>query len=247
METETQLNDGIFEGLFPRGRLASAFTELENLNPARSEHPELSAAECRFYAGLRFEKRRRDWLGGRLAAKRAVVRLAESSGADWRPQSTREVEVLAGTTREPRVYSPGSGIPRRVQVSISHSGQLAGAVACHADAGRIGFDLERLESIEPALYRLAFCDSEAEAIESTPAATRVDAAVTLWTAKEAVSKAIGTGLSICLRDIHLSWPSGFCRGSHRQRFSALVQPDGLHLGVDTCRIGDYVLSLAWLE
>jgi 4'-phosphopantetheinyl transferase EntD len=244
--TAGQVIDGIFTERFPRGCLASAFVPLQPLDATNSEHPELTAAEQVVFSGLTFEKRRRDWLGGRLAGKRAILQLTESIAAEWRPHSAGEIEILTGTTREPIVYSPGLG-PRSVQVSISHSGQLAGAVACYTDRGRIGFDLERLQPIEPSLYPLAFSEAEIKAIESVSAVSSTAFGLALWTAKEAVSKAVGRGLSMSLHDIQIQVPGGFVGGLNHVRLPAIIRQADLRLTIDTCWRGDYLLSLAFLE
>ncbi len=247
MQTATDpLTDGIFEELFPHGRLVSAFVDLTELDITHKAHPDLSPAERDLMSRLGVEKRRRDWLGGRLAAKRAVIRLAELGGLDWLPTSLRDVEVLPSHTREPIVSSSEAHLPVQVQVSISHSGRFAGAVACAGDHWRLGFDLERAEAIDPALYQLAFRDFEIREIETAPPALRPIAVLVLWTAKEAISKAIGTGLSVCLQDIELTFPDGFlCEDFSSRRFGACLRNGGPRLTVHTCRRGDYVLSLAW--
>ena len=249
MDSENQPIDGVFEELFPGGRLRSAFVDLRDLDPVLAEHPELTPAERAILAALRFEKRRRDWLGGRLAAKRAVLRLAGSGSFDWCPESTLAVEILPGSTREPHVYASGSPDPSSLQVSISHSGQIAGAVACHSNDGRIGFDMERVEPVEPALYSLAFLPAEIDAIESVPGPSRTECVHSFWTAKEAVSKAVGKGLAISLHDIELTLPmqSG-SNGTIAKCLSARVRGNhdmyGSRFTIHTHQIGGYVLSLA---
>jgi len=205
----------------------------------------LTPAEGRFFSKLRVEKRRRDWLGGRLAAKRAIVRLAQKGAFDWRPRFLTDVEVLPSETREPVVYSAEEGLPAPVQVSISHSGQFAGAVACRSDQARVGFDMEGAGVIDPALYALAFRDSEIREIEAVEPGLRQVAVLVLWTAKEAISKAIGTGLSICLQDIGLTLPGGLFSGyPGAEPCSASLRNGGPRLTVHTCRRGNYILSLA---
>jgi len=251
MQTATASpENGLFEELFPDGSLASTFVDLSDLDPGRTEHPDLTEAECDLLAGLRFEKRRRDWLGGRLAAKRAVRRLADLGRLDWRPRSLSEVQILPSRTREPIVYSSESFLPGHVQVSISHSGQFAGAVAYNGNQGRIGFDMERVEAADPALYQLAFRESEIREIETVLPALRPVAALVLWTAKEAISKALGTGLSTCLQDIELTLPEGLLQGGMRRFPGSLWHGSGAgrtSFVVDTCWTGEYVLSLASLS
>ncbi|RPI23477.1 MAG: 4'-phosphopantetheinyl transferase superfamily protein [Acidobacteria bacterium] len=244
MQSGTQTFESAFEQLFSDRRLGSAFVSLEDLDVAPDGHPDLSQEEHRVLAGLRFEKRRRDWLGGRLAAKRAVVKLARLGPLD-------HVEILPAPTREPQVYSPPSRLRPDIQVSISHAGMLAGAVAGRINDGRIGFDMERVATVDPAVYSLAFTDSEIQAVEAATAVSRTYTVLALWTAKEAVTKALGTGLSICLKDIQLVLPAGiFEDGWTAEGFEAVFRRNGDECGsrltIQSRRIGDYVLSLARL-
>jgi len=240
------LADGIFEDLFPIGLLASTFVDLAQLDTTQQDHPDLTPAERDSMSKLCVEKRRRDWLGGRLAAKRAVIRLTRSGAFGWHPTSLQDVEVLPSPTREPIVYSSETGLPVPVQVSLSHSGQCAAAVASRSDHWRIGLDLERAGATDPALYHLAFRDSETREIERVPPRLRPVAVLVLWTAKEAISKALGTGLSVCLQDIELALPVGFlCEDSPSRRFTGHLRDRGPHFTVLTCCKGDYIVSLAW--
>jgi 4'-phosphopantetheinyl transferase len=152
----------------------------------------LAPAERSRYATLRFPKRRREWLGGRLAAKRAVAALL---GIE--PDA---VAILGRSQGEPVVVAGAASAPD-VRVSISHSGHWAAAAAYRPSrAGAVGLDLEERAPVDPALYALAFTESEVSQIESTePEAARRDLVLRLWTAKEAVLKAVGVGLRACLQ------------------------------------------------
>lgn len=82
--------------------------------------------------------------------------------------------------------------------NLSHSG---GAAAVALTRGvEVGVDLESPGRSRPhaALARRYFCDPEAESIENMPEALRESAFLRLWTAKEAVLKALGRGLAFGL-------------------------------------------------
>lgn len=79
------------------------------------------------------------------------------------------------------------------QFSLSHSGDWA--VCALADAP-VGIDVERVRSVRAdALARRYFTPQEAALLAAMPEAEREIAFFRLWTAKESVLKAQGTGLS----------------------------------------------------
>ena len=83
-----------------------------------------------------------------------------------------------------------------VQFNLSHSHELALYAIGHNR--RVGVDLEylprTLSAVEPLAQRF-FSASEYDALMALPSEQRRSAFLRLWTCKEAVLKAIGTGLS----------------------------------------------------
>lgn len=82
--------------------------------------------------------------------------------------------------------------------NLSHSGSAA--VVALARGVEVGVDLESPGRPRPhaELARRYFCGPEAESIENLPEALRESAFLRLWTAKEAVLKALGRGLAFGL-------------------------------------------------
>lgn len=93
------------------------------------------------------------------------------------------------------------GAPRPLHVSLSHSGSLA-AVAL-TTAGLAGVDIERVHDLArpDQLARTTLSDEEYAEWLSVPAPWRTVAVFRAWTRKEAVLKALGTGLSGGLRSV----------------------------------------------
>ncbi|MFP8961056.1 4'-phosphopantetheinyl transferase family protein [Streptomyces nanhaiensis] len=84
-----------------------------------------------------------------------------------------------------------------VSVSVSHTRGLTAVAVCGGGeaGGRIGVDVEAVRGLPAvALARRWFSDEEAQWIESHDAALRVRALLWVWTHKEALGKALGTGL-----------------------------------------------------
>ena len=136
---------------------------------------------------------RRHWLMGRIAAKDAVRRWLWERGAG--PLFPAEVTIVTGERGQPIVSAPGS-LP--VCVSIAHSGDLAVAIA---DAQPVGIDVEIVERRDAGLEQVALTVPESSLLDrivrekgGEPQRARDEAFTRFWAAKEAVSKAEGTGL-----------------------------------------------------
>jgi acyl transferase domain-containing protein/phosphopantetheinyl transferase len=151
-------------------------------------HRVLSRGERAQLRALRApEPRRLEWLGARTAAKEAVVRLARAhAGVELRPTDV-ELEpdengrpVVAGRAREALGTAPA--------VSLSHSG--GEAVALAALDGRVGIDVERLRERPAGFADAAFGPDERRLLADLPE----EWTLRCWCAKEAVAKAVGSGL-----------------------------------------------------
>lgn len=131
--------------------------------------------------------RRTEWLMGRVAAKDAV--------RQWAGQAFKlelapvDIEIVAGELGQPLVRCPE--LERRGAIpciSISHSGGEAIAVAAET---RIGIDLEHINAHQTSDWlRSAFDEQDLSLMGRTDTAILLG----LWCAKEAASKAAGTGL-----------------------------------------------------
>lgn len=181
-------------------RLGSAEVELRSIAEAEVllARPEalgdwLSGEEREAFGRLVTAKRRRDWLAARIAAKNLVGWRLEALG---RPAKAPSIRIAAKDTREPFVALPDGRPDPELPISLAHAGDY-GACALGAPGKRIGMDLERIEPRDPAWRRLMAHDSELtpELAGSSEGLTR------LWTAKEAVSKLLGVGLSVDLHGI----------------------------------------------
>ncbi|MBW1879697.1 MAG: polyketide synthase dehydratase domain-containing protein, partial [Deltaproteobacteria bacterium] len=149
------------------------------------ERPEewLTTAEMGELGMRGSQSRQRDWLAGRIAAKRALSRL---TGA--RPHTIRILEAESG--------EPVAEIPNHpeARVSIAHRDGLAVAMA--VSRGRVGIDLEHIERRSSALSEDWFDPSEQTLVGDDP-----ERQTLVWSIKEAVLKALGVGHSLPPRDV----------------------------------------------
>jgi len=149
----------------------------------------LSPEELARLSELKFPKRRRDWLAGRLAAKRLIVELLFEQGREIGPG---EIAVLNRKDGSPYVvFAAGDGAP---PISLSHA--PGGAVAASVAAGSlIGVDAESVMERSESFVSVFAHPSERPGLGTPQAQTR------LWTLKEAVLKLLGLGLSVDLWDV----------------------------------------------
>ena len=152
----------------------------------------LTQSERREYDALPHEGRRRDWLAGRCAAKRAV---AVHCGVplhhlrlDSRPGAAPLCEVLDAHghwTRAP------------LSVSIGHRDGWAIAVAAEPSL-RVGVDIDRADAIVPEHLRYFLAPRE------SCFAGRTDASLA-WVLKEAAWKALALGADVPFTAMQLSF------------------------------------------
>ncbi len=196
--------------------------------------PLLSVEEQEHLATFRLDKRRREWLGGRLAGKQALLLL---TGADIEP---RAVSILPDRHGRPRASLPLP--PPTPSLSISHSGGFAVAMACRGRS--CGIDIQE---IVPRIRRLARHIGDEP--ELAILAQRTDADETtrltmLWAAKEAAKKSLLSDRSAFFSAIRLldigSDPAG------TPVFHLACTPDrdrAIPAEITVHRLADYIMAV----
>jgi phosphopantetheinyl transferase (holo-ACP synthase) len=130
-------------------------------------------------------KRRREWLGGRLAAKYVAAGMLDQNenALPW-----RGLAVLADVNGRPFLATDkkGEAMP---DISISHSGDLAAAIAVRN--GFCGIDVQKVTG-RVVKVRERFCTPNEEDIARTffnvPREKKSTVLTKLWAAKEALRK-----------------------------------------------------------
>ncbi len=162
----------------------------------------LSQREATRLAGMRFTKRRNEYLLRRWAGKVAVATLA---GRRTDPASLRGVEVLNRATGAPEVWLGGR--PCGLQVSLT---DRAGWAVCLVDeasgsAGSVGVDLELVEPRSAGFVQDFLTPAEQRDVNSRPDEQERHAAANLiWSAKESALKVLQTGLRADTRDVEVT-------------------------------------------
>jgi phosphopantetheinyl transferase len=113
-----------------------------------------------------------------------------------------QLSILNDEAGAPYVHREGTGrLP--LSLSISHRGDWGLAAVALMPGASIGADLETVEPRDPALVRQFFSESEADRVGRTGGRAAERTVARIWSAKEAVLKAMGLGLRHDTRDIEV--------------------------------------------
>jgi len=155
----------------------------------------LNPSELETWQGLAgSERRRRQWLRGRIAAKDAVRLLLEDRY--HLEASYADIEISSNKYGQPVVNGElVAKLGCRLCLSISHSGEVAASVAGECfDRKGVGIDVERLDESHEGLEEAGFIASERALLDDLVASGRKEWVLRLWCSKEAVAKALGRGM-----------------------------------------------------
>ena len=164
-----------------------------------------------------FAKRHIEWLGGRIAVKKAAMELLGSTSQP--PTHYKDLRIETAVTGRPYLKSrTDEGVASLPGISISHSGNFAGGLAVTAQP--CGLDLQRItpkilkfrERMAPNDNLDLICDK----LDSDDEAT---ALTLLWSAKEAFRKAIACHPLVGFTEITLQSLTGDLRGGMVGHFS----------------------------
>lgn len=145
--------------------------------------------------------RRTEWLFGRIAAKEAVRRFLETYyQARW---SDADVQVYSDPSGKPRATGPWKDhlwSDVELDLSIAHTARfILAAVAVNS---HVGVDVEAFDRcLSDEFMRGVFCPEEQELAMN--AVDTPSAIIRFWCAKEAVSKALGTGIRYSPRELNV--------------------------------------------
>jgi len=152
----------------------------------------LSAAEQDYFQRFKYMKRKKEWLGGRIAAKAAILPLASHHAAD---QNLRSITILPNKHGRPIVEElPASlsALGNEPTISLSHSDGFAVALARAKSTSRAGCGID-LQEISPKLAGLTShfaTDAELQLLAQQAGCDEDTVLTMLWTVKEALKKAL---------------------------------------------------------
>ncbi|MEI7645599.1 MAG: 4'-phosphopantetheinyl transferase superfamily protein [Chloroflexales bacterium] len=175
----------------------------------------LGPEELAYYAGLRTEKRKHDWLLGRTAAKRLVLRQLGVRGAALPLAAIRVVSEIDGS---PRVVPAGLALAdlalcaelASLSISISHTEgrSLCAIRAAKSVAGgrlpvaaALGADIERILPRGRGFAVAYYTPAELALLGATPIERYDTLSTAIWSAKEALLKFTRHGLRVDTRTV----------------------------------------------
>lgn len=199
------------------------------------------------------EKRKAEWLLGRVAAKDAVRRYLMKSGrCIGRNLYPADIEIGIDALGKPFIKSV-HGLDHgtdRLSVSISHSGGIAFAAAGEEENGTgIGVDIESMRSLGEGFENTAFTAGERTVLSSLGAADTDEWILRFWCAKEAVGKAAGLGMRGSHRSIVIN-SADQETGVLTAEFNGEVEKDGTTcrkkaFQVSTVRDNDFIIAISY--
>ena len=215
--------------------------------------PWLSALENRHLARLKVPKRRDDWLLGRFTVK-GLIQKAMEAVLD-RTLTPDDFEIAAESSGAPfaRLVS-GERLPLSISISHSHETAFCAVMPLPPPGGTIGADVELLEPRSERFVHDFFTPTEAAAWEESLPAERALLANAIWSAKEAVLKALELGLTVDTRGVEIHLSDEMAGGPLRPREGAWRRFDAVcAAGIDVDEIplsgfwsprGRFVVTLA---
>ncbi|HUU77578.1 MAG TPA: SDR family NAD(P)-dependent oxidoreductase [candidate division Zixibacteria bacterium] len=187
------------ENLFevPKG----SYLEIVNVNTLKkniSENTELidkilHPQEFEKYQSLTVDKRRDEWLAGIYATKKAIMKNLPEIQMNI-------IKIEKDEYGKPKAFI--GKVKKPYFVSITHSNGYA--VSLISEESNIGIDLEIIEKRSDALIDELLNPKEQILISKQEKDIQEELITRIWTAKEAVSKVLGTGLNIDLHDLEIS-------------------------------------------
>jgi 4'-phosphopantetheinyl transferase len=152
----------------------------------------LGPTENAYFSTLRFARRQQSYLLGRYAAKLALRDLLGEP-------DLQAIEIARGVFEQPIVHCARS---HRWCVTISHADSLAVALAFPA-GHPLALDIEPIDLTRYETILSQLSNQETQWIEAN-AEHKLELATALWTAKEALSKVLCTGLMSPVQIYNLS-------------------------------------------
>ena len=181
----------------------------------------LSGYELEKLASFKIEKRRRDWLGGRYAAK---LLIKEAFSRDMALSATEISYDPFGRPRASLVKTGAKAEAGSCLLSITHSGPFCAAACAGEGAVFLGIDLEKVEPRATAWYKDYFHEAELAGKPDPAGQPLCDIATRRWTQKEALLKALGLGLKADPLDINMAGETPAFSRAAAARYEELGRP-----------------------
>jgi phosphopantetheinyl transferase len=204
----------------------------------------LSPIEQQRYGDFSYEKRKNEWLGGRISAKIAAAKcMAASDIGEKKPIAWQDIAIESQESGRPFcVTGKQDQKPQNIpDISISHSSGLAAAMA--VSRGKCGIDIQQA-SQKTVKVRERFCTREEhEMLQGfLPDASETVRLTLLWAAKEALRKAADTSPVPGFLELQLMEIYDAPQGLWSLIFN-IPDPALTNIAVAVGRVDDYLLAV----
>lgn len=152
----------------------------------------LSETENDTYTNLRTDKRRQDWLLGRYTAKHLIQQVIREKTGQLLPLTS--FSILGRPDGSPEVIWENPPDNFACTISISHSADMAFCALVERADWPLGADVERVDERIMEFIEAYLTAAENELLEQTAEGLRPLHTTAIWSAKEAVLKALRVGL-----------------------------------------------------
>jgi len=149
----------------------------------------LSRKEQAYWKKLTLDKRKREWLGGRIAAKYIAAKALELTGKENIAPLWPDLEIMPDENGRPFLSIDNEKTNSRLpDISISHSRTMAAAMA--VNRGRCGIDVQKVTSRVAKVHDRFCTPDEKQVLQAffTLPDREITALTKLWAAKEALRK-----------------------------------------------------------
>lgn len=202
----------------------------------------LSARELEQVAGIRFTKRRQEYLTRRWTAKHAVAASLDGELAGVPDERLAAIEIRNHPSGAPWVAVDDVPVPLEISLT-DRAGWAICLVGAHAAGERLGVDLELVEPRSERFIDDFLTPAEQDWVRSRPTLdARHAAANLLWSAKEAALKVLQVGLRADTRTVEVTVDEQV--GADGWATIGVTSRDGERFHGWWRRDGEFVLTLA---
>ena len=157
----------------------------------------LGEQELEYLSSLRIEKRRSEWLAGRMAIKR----LLQAGHAELANRKLCEIQILKVENGAPCLLIDHD-FRLNASISLSHSNKYV--FCAYADEkDLLGVDLELIANRSVDFIQDFFTVDEIQQLNLYPQVDQPLLANLIWSAKESILKALSLGLTVDTRRINI--------------------------------------------
>ncbi len=203
----------------------------------------LSKKEQKKYLSFNFDKRKLEWLGGRVAAKISCSELilGPQTPVDWHAW-----EVTPNPAGRPYILPNLPNIGPPPDISISHSGNLA--CGCASQKLTCGIDLQKITSTTIKVKK-RFASSKEQSIlkKSMSACDQSTALTLLWAAKESLRKAFVCDPLLGFTDLQLIDLIPYDNSTYGAFFSCTRFPDAPMMQCFLVKHHEYAFALTLIS